>query len=190
MNLQERANCYNKAFPNYPPLVTTDRWLYGMWMIGNNYKAAQGFYGEYPPTYLKRIRSLFPDKDKILHLFSGSVQDGSAITFDLVQPADVTGNAEELDSYFSAHSFNLILADPPYSQEDAEHYGTPMVNRNKVISKCVNVLEPEGFICWLDTILPMYRKIELTMVGTIGIIRSTNHRFRVVSIFQRKVSNG
>jgi len=29
--------------------------------------------------------------------------------------------------------YDLILADPPYSAEDADHYGTPLVSRNKVV---------------------------------------------------------
>lgn len=184
MKLQDRANLYNQAFPKYPPLVATDRWLYGIWMIGNLYKGT-GFHGAYPHGYLRRIKSLFPDKTKVLHLFSGSVKDPGAITFDLVQPADVQGDAHELSSYFARESFDLILADPPYSQEDANRYGTPTVNRNKVLKECVPILISGGFICWLDMILPMYRKREVSLVGTIGIIRSTNHRFRVVSIFQK-----
>ena len=184
MNLQERANSYNQTFPKYPPLVTTDRWLYGIWVIGNNYRSKQGFYGEYPPNYLKRINSLFPDKQEVLHLFSGSVVDVDGTTFDLKQPADISGDAHSLSQYFPAHVFDLILADPPYSGECAEHYGTPMINRNIVLSECVKVLQPDGFICWMDTILPMYRKAELSLVGTIGIVGSTNHRFRIVSIFQ------
>jgi hypothetical protein len=29
--------------------------------------------------------------------------------------------------------YDLVLADPPYSTSDAERYGVPMVNRNKVM---------------------------------------------------------
>lgn len=186
MNLHDRAECYNRQFPEYPPLATTKRWIYGIWMIGNNYQSKQGFYGEYPPSYLRRIKSLFPDAEDILHLFSGSVRDMVATTFDLAQGADVQGDAEQLDRYFEPDTFDLILADPPYSSEDALHYGTPMINRNKVLSKCIMVLKPDGFICWLDTVLPMYRKADVVLVGTIGVVRSTNHRFRVVSIYQRR----
>jgi len=190
MSLQGRADNYNRAFPNYPPLVTTKRWLYGIWMLGNDYQSKQGYYGEYPPTYLKRIISLFPDEKEVLHLFSGTVQYSTyctGTTFD-IQPdlhPDIVGDAHHLSTYFPRNTFDLILADPPYSQEDAEHYGTPMVNRNQVLKECIPVLKADGFICWLDTVLPMYRKDNLILVGTIGVIRSTNHRFRVVSIFQK-----
>ena len=98
---------------------------------------------------------------------------------------DVTGDAHELAKHFKAGYFDLIIADPPYSSEDANHYGTPMVNRNKVLAECAKILEPGGFVCWLDQMLPMYRKKELLMCGAIGIIRSTNHRFRVASFFRK-----
>jgi hypothetical protein len=29
---------YKANFPKYPELSQTERWLYGMWIIGNNYK--------------------------------------------------------------------------------------------------------------------------------------------------------
>ena len=185
ISLQERATSYNKAFPKYPPLVCTDRWIYGIWMIGNNYRNKMGYYGEYPQSYIKRVKSIFPDATNILHLFSGIVKSKGGITFDIrpeLKP-DVIGDAHNLSNYFPPNCFDLIMADPPYSQEDSEHYGTPMINRNKVLKECYKVLKPQGFICWLDTVLPMYRKDELLLVGTIGMIRSTNHRFRVLSIF-------
>lgn len=189
ISMQERAKYYNSAFPKYPPLVSTDRWLYGVWMIGNNYRSRANYYGEYPPSYLQRVYSMFPDTQGVLHLFSGSIkiQHEAEITFDInpeLKP-DVVGDANRLSNYFESGYFDLILADPPYSAEDSEHYGTPMINRNSVIKECCKVLVSGGYIVWLDQVLPMYRKDTLLLEGTIGLIRSTNHRFRVVSIFRK-----
>ena len=187
--LQDRADLYNQRYPDYPPLVCTDRWLYGMWMFGNNYRSKNGYYGEYPPSYLSRITCLFPDCDIALHLFSGSLKpDCGGIRFDANPECspDVVGDAEHLSDYFPSDFFSVVYADPPYSNEDADHYGTCMVNRNKVVSEGYKVLRVGGFLVWLDQVLPMYRKTELKMVGKIGLIRSTNHRFRVVCIFQKQ----
>jgi len=183
--LVERAQLYTKAFPEYPPLRADGRWLDGMWILGNNYRGS-GYYGAYPPQYVKRIMSLFPDAQRVLHLFSGSLPPGNYVRFDINPDlGDVCGDAHRLSEYFAAGSFDLILADPPYSKEDADHYGTPMVNRNKVVSECAKVLEPGGFLVWLDQVLPMFRKDELHFCGAIGLVRSTNHRFRVVAVFRR-----
>ena len=153
--------------------------------MGNNYKGS-GFYGAYPPAYGRRVMSLFPDAKRVLHLFSGSLPKGDYVRFDLRKRADVKGDAHELGKHFGAGAFDLILADPPYSVEDAKRYGTPMVDRKKCLSEAGKVLTPGGFIVWLDTVLPMFTKREFNLVGLIGMVRSTNHRFRVVSIFQKR----
>lgn len=188
ISLYDRTKLYNDAFPKYPPLVSTDRWLYGIWMIGNNYQSANQFYGEYPASYVNRIMSMFPDSESILHLFSGSLNyTAKGTNFDInpdLKP-DVVGDAHNLSKYFPQNEFDLIMADPPYTAEDSIHYGTPMINRSKVISEAVKILKPGGYIVWLDQVLPMYRKVDIELVGTIGVIRSTNHRFRVVSIFRK-----
>ena len=181
--LKERAEFYSKTFPNWPPLRADDRWLDGMWILGNDYRGS-GYYGSYPPNYLKRVMSIFPDAENILHLFSGSLVDVKGKRLDLKEPADYVGDAHNL-SEIVTEKFDLILADPPYSAEDAEHYGTPMIRRGTVFKQCYSVLEVGGYIVWLDQVLPQFTKQELHLCGVIGIVRSTNHRFRVVSIFKK-----
>ena len=185
--LQERANFYNETcerFAKHAPLVANDRWLYGMWMMGQWWKGS-GYYGAYPPSFLERTMSLFPDAKSILHLFSGSLTEevkGDRLDLNPEFKPEIIGDAHQLSSVVSKN-YDLIIADPPYSSEDANNYGKPMINRNKVVKECYKVLEPGGYLVWLDQILPMYRKDEVTLVGTIGVIRSTNHRVRAVFIF-------
>ena len=184
--LQERAAFYSAAYPKFPPLRADNRWLDGVWFLGNDYKGS-GFYGSYPPGYLKRIFALFPDRQNVLHLFSGPLEINEGVRFDIradLKP-DLQGDAHTLSKHVKRGQFDLILADPPYSIEDAEHYGQPMINRNSVVKECAAILKPGAFLVWLDQILPMYRKDCFRHVGAIGIVRSTNHRFRMVSIFER-----
>ena len=51
--------------------------------MGNDYRVKTGYYGGYPAGYLRRIRALFPDKQRVLHLFSGKV-DLTALPGDTV----------------------------------------------------------------------------------------------------------
>ena len=188
ITLGERAEFYNQTFPKFAKqawLTASDRWLWGTFSIGNNYQGS-GYYGSYPPNYLKRILSLFPDAENILHLFSGSLTEVEGEKFDInpeLSP-DICGDAHNLSKIVSK-KYDLILADPPYSEEDAKHYGTPMINRNKVIKECSKITEEGGFILWLDQVLPMYRKTELHRCISIAIERSTNHRFRIVTGFMK-----
>ncbi len=183
-SLADRAMFYNKAFPKFPAPRTDDRWLDSIWVLGNDYRGS-GYYGSYPPNYLKRVQSMFPDATSILHLFSGSLPPGNYIRYDIQGDAEAIGDAKDLSLFFELESFDLILADPPYTQEDAEHYGTPLISRNTVLKECAKILEPNGYIVWLDQVLPMFRKDELHLCGLIGIVRSTNHRFRVASFFKK-----
>tara|TARA_R100001082_G_C4291834_1_gene128523 strand:+ start:101 stop:673 length:573 start_codon:yes stop_codon:yes gene_type:complete len=190
LNNQQRLESYYKKL-NFPQsvFVGEDDRLYGTWVMGNNYQVKSTYYGGYPHGYLKRIKALFPDKKNVLHLFSGKVDteiiEGKRVDINPEHQPDYLGNAEELSSFVN-EKFDLILSDPPYSVEDCNHYGTSMIKRNKVLKECVKVLEPEGHLVWLDQVLPMYRKDELKTVGYIGMVKSTNHRFRVITFFEKK----
>jgi hypothetical protein len=192
MNPKIIAKHYNSVFKRYAeqaPLTGTDNWLLGTWMIGNNYRNKKKYHGEYPPGYLDRVLSMFPDVKSrdILHVFSGSLDEETpGDRFDINPDLNTTycGNAEQL-SRIVDKKYKLILADPPYSEEDALKYGVPMVNRNKVVSECVKILELGGCLVWLDQVFPMYRKKELRLFGTIGVVRSTNHRTRMVFMWEK-----
>lgn len=161
--------------------------ILGMWIMGNDYRVKSGYYGGYPAGYLSRIKALFPDKPRALHLFAGRVDletfPGVTVDRDIDLDPDFVDDAETLTDTPVA-DFDLVLADPPYSTEDAVHYGSPMVNRNKVM-RALTQLKPGAHVVWLDQVLPMYRKTDWSIVARIGMVKSTNHRFRVVTIFER-----
>lgn len=187
LEMAERVKLYNEAFPKFPSMWFSKNWLLGVWNMGNNY-GGSGFHGAYPSSYLKRITTLFPDCKDVLHLFSGSLPPDPSYTRVDVNPdraPDVLCDAEELGANFAENTFDIIYADPPYTESDALKYGQPMCNRNKVVKECYKVLKPGGFLCWMDMVLPMYRKTEWKRVGEISISRSTNHRIRGVFIFQK-----
>jgi len=166
--------------------IAGDGRVVGTWIMGNDYRVKSEYYGGYPAGYLRRVKALFPDRSRVLHLFSGkvdlSVMPGHTvdITSDL-QPTFVD-DAQSLENV-PLDMYDLILADPPYSVEDAEHYQTSMVKRNKVMSALARATSGT-FIVWLDQVLPMYRKVDFSVEAVIGMVRSTNHRFRVVTIFR------
>jgi hypothetical protein len=184
MELQERVNNYHNKFPKYSKLLINNNVIEGIWVMGNNYTTKTSLYGAYPYGYLERIYSLFPlIPNKTLHLFSGSLPDSNE--YDKVDYN--TGlDAETFSDIIPHDTYELILADPPYSIEDCDHYGCCMVKRNVVFKECLNVMKKHGFLIWLDQVLPNYKKDEWNIVGRIGMVKSTNHRFRVVTIFQKK----
>jgi hypothetical protein len=59
-----------------------------------------------------------------------------------------------------------------------------MVKRNKVMDALSRV-KTGTHVVWLDQVLPMYRKVDWSVIGVIGMVKSTNHRFRVITIFEK-----
>lgn len=185
---QQRIDSYVKktGFPK-SLFIAEDNRVVGTWIMGNDYRVKSSYYGGYPAGYLKRVKALFPEKKQVLHLFSGKV-DLSVFPGDTV---DVNPNlkptylddAQTLENV-PLENYDLVLADPPYSVEDCEHYGTSMVSRNKVM-KALERVRPGTHIVWLDQVLPMYRKAVFAPEAVIGMWKSTNHRFRGITIFCR-----
>lgn len=184
-----RDSVYGKKFPasTLHPEPGDGR-VYGWWMIGNDYRNKSKLYGAYPRGLLDRLMAMYPDAERVLHVFSGSLPPGPYVRFDLSKDriADVYGDAQELSSHFGSNSFDLVVGDPPYGPAEAVKYGTPMPNRAKVLREIYKVLEPGGHLVWLDRRRPMYRKSEWRWQGVVGILRSTNHEYRGLEFFQRQ----
>lgn len=162
--------------------------LYGIWVIGAFFKNETPFYGAHPRSYLERVMALFPDAgDSVLHACSGSLPPGPYVRLDLnpARGADVVGNVYDAPELLGDRTFRLICCDPPYSDSDAAKYGTAMVDRRRAIEALAFVAEPGGHLVWLDTVWPMHNKAQWVTVGRICLIRSTNHRVRLISIFER-----
>ncbi len=189
MNLQDRIDNYVKE-TKYPLslFISEDGRIVGTWIMGNNYRVKSTYYGGYPSGYLKRIKSLFPDKKNILHLFSGKVDinilPGKTVDVNAENVPDYLDDAQTMEKV-PLEEFDLICADPPYSVEDCEHYKCTMIKRNVVMRTLGKRLQSGAHVIWLDQVLPMYRKNEFSIDGVIGMVKSTNHRFRIITIFRK-----
>ena len=189
MDWAERIDSYCRLtkFPR-SLFVAGDGRVVGTWIMGNDYRVKSGYYGGYPAGYLKRVAALFPDRRRVLHVFSGKVDLGSmpgdTVDSNPAMTPTWLADAHDLSMVPLAH-YDLVLADPPYSVEDAERYQTSMVRRNVVMRSLAAGLSAGARVVWLDQVLPMYRKDEWAIEAVIGMVKSTNHRFRVTTIFRR-----
>ena len=184
----DRIENYRRVIRRAAYVSYEDSWAHGMWFLGNSWAVKSGYYGGYPQGYLKRLRALFPDKSRVLHLFSGKVNTAEF-------PGDTCDVNPTLEPTFIADAhvltgvpieeYDLIVADPPYSAEDADRYGTPLVNRNKVVAALAPRMQPGAHLAWLDQVQPVYRKDLLKPEAAIGVVRSTMHRYRCLLIWRR-----
>lgn len=179
--------CRETGFPR-SLFIAEDGRVVGTWIMGNDYRVKSGYYGGYPAGYLKRIAALFPDRQKVLHVFSGKVDltamPGDTVDCNSAMEPTFIADAHDL-SGVPLTDYELVLADPPYSIEDAERYQTTMVKRNVVMRSLAAGMRADARVVWLDQVLPMYRKDEWSIEAVIGMVKSTNHRFRLVTIFRR-----
>jgi hypothetical protein len=188
MGWRERIASYDRVtgFP-HSLFIAGEGSVIGVWVMGNDYRVKTGYYGGYPPTYLRRIKALFPDKRRVLHLFSGKVSlkdfPGDTVDLDSALEPTYVDDAQTLE-YVPLEQYDLVLADPPYSVEDAERYQATMIKRN-VVMRALQRLPAGAHVVWLDQVLPMYRKANWHVDAYIGMVKSTNHRFRVITIFRR-----
>lgn len=131
------------------------------------------------------MEALFPDRTWTLHLFSGELHaKENEVTFDIF-PRDgvsVVGDVRNLP--FACDSFDFVLADPPYSQADADHYMTRMINRGKTMRDLRGVVCAGGVVAWLDTVRPMYSSKLWRQRGAIAVLVSTNTHVRCLSLFE------
>jgi 16S rRNA G966 N2-methylase RsmD len=189
MDWQSRIRNYVRetGFPECL-FVGADGRVVGTWIMGNDYRVKSAYYGGYPAGYLRRIQALFPDKRRVLHLFSGHVDlatfPGDTVDINPGFCPTYVDDAQTLQRV-PLDTYDLVLADPPYSIEDADHYRTTMVKRN-VVMRALQRLPLGAHVVWLDQVLPMYRKDAFEQQAVIGMVKSTNHRFRVITIFQRR----
>lgn len=161
---------------------------YGVWVIGAFFRNDAALYGAHPRSYLERVLALFPDVgESLLHACSGSLPPGPYVRLDLnpARAADIVGNVYDAPELLSGRRFRLITCDPPYSDADAVKYGTAMIDRQRAIAALAHVVEPGGHLVWLDQVWPVHNKTQFVTVGRIALIRSTNHRVRLISIFER-----
>ena len=115
MNWQDRIENYKRetGFPE-ALFIGADGRVVGTWIMGNDYRVKSEYYGGYPAGYLKRIKSLFPDKANVLHLFSGKVDlaafPGKTVDINPETSPDFVDDAQRLTNV-PLEDFDLVLAD-------------------------------------------------------------------------------
>ena len=180
--LVERIN----ALP-YPPTVYSHNWIYGLWYCGTAWQKAI-YYGQFPATFVKRITTMFPtSENRMAHLCCGRCHiDGATNVDNMPLPeADVVADVESLP--FRDGSYDVVLIDPPYTEEDASRYKqSRLISSRKVMAESRRVLNDEGWLLWLDEKYPSYRRAEWSLRGLIGIVTGFERRTRVLSMFQKK----
>lgn len=163
--------------------------LRGTWVIGSVFGHKTSYYGEYPYKVKERILALFPDCERVVHLFSGIIKNDlpTVITYDIkpeLHPTicDDVRNVKKHTEVFA--KAQLVISDPPYDTKDFEKYGVKPFDKRAVIQELGEIMSKHSFLCWLDTIIPMYSKKVWELRGHIGMVIGTNTRARMLDIWE------
>jgi hypothetical protein len=183
--VQISVAAWNAAFPKYPALFEDKGCIYGVWYTGTAWHKSR-LHGEFPPNFLKRALALFPGAQEVLHCPSGTVV-GPGTTIDRVRDKvrcpQIVADAAALP--IQSGTIDLVLSDPPYSDEDSKIYDCPPFPQKRFMSEARRVLRRGGYLGVLHLYLPPYRKSEWKLVGIICIITAPSRSPRIFSIFKR-----
>lgn len=164
------------------------------------------YYGAYPNGFLERARVLMGvhRHASMLHVCGGSAKLYPAwlklcpndYTLDLdasLKPDFVQDARGELPfrplGDGNAEAWDALIADPPYTDPDAEHYAPGagcMPSANALLRGMLRVVRPHGRVAMLHYVLPQPPRVGVRFVACVGVIVGFNNRMRVFSVFERE----
>lgn len=147
------------------------------WMLPrpkpDKYKGGMPLYGE--DWVLELARDLYgKHTDSILNVFCGMNKQGYRVDLNPSVNPDLVCDIHKLSTFLDK-KFDIILADPPYSDEETRQlYGThlPKLNYSKWTKECDKLLNPGGlFIIYHKCLVPnpdpeKYKIVKRVFVGT------------------------
>lgn len=126
---------------------------------------------------------------KLLNLFCGMNKYGMRVDIKEEVEPDIVADAHNFvdANNLKEEQFDVILADPPYSNEESkELYGTPDINYNKWTKQCDKVLKPGGLlIVYHKYIMPNPDPSKYRVEKRVFIGNRSRHLPRVAIYFRK-----
>lgn len=155
------------------------------------------YKGAYPNGFLTRLDLLLEitEKDKVLHLFSGSIQGREGEdTMDIQDTHSPTFVADARERFpMEDNTYDVVISDPPYDMKTNEGvkidysdklWKTEFIKPYAWVKEAVRVLKPGGYLAILHHLV--YKTPdECRRAMTVSITCGPNTRVRVLSIFQK-----
>jgi hypothetical protein len=179
--------------------MTTYRPIADTWILARaKLKDGAKYYGAYPGGFLHRARALLgvSQNDPVLHVCGGMVR---AYPYSGLGPNDRTLDADPAlcpDFLTDAREpypsgFAAVLADPPYSKPDADHYkpGASFYPSPRVIvSRALAALPPGGRVGILH-VVPPRPPAGTRFVAAVTVIVGFDNAVRMFSVFEKPTSD-
>jgi 16S rRNA G966 N2-methylase RsmD len=151
----------------------------------DHYKGGMPLHAE--KWLLKLAGEIISDSSPlVLNLFCGMNTEGIRVDLNPDVKPHFLCDAHELSKHIE-FEFDVILADPPYSDDEAkELYGTPKLNYKKWTTEATKLLRPGGLlIVYHKYVMPNPNPEIYTVVKRVFIGSRSYHLPRVAIYFQR-----
>lgn len=175
--------------PGYRPI--TDTWF----LARAKLKHGATYYGAYLGGFPERARALLGATldEPVLHVCGGLARlypyaggfGPRDKTLDLDADVRPDYHQDARDAY--PRGFKAMLCDPPYSEQDAEHYA-PTAARypapGLIVRNALDALEPGRRVGIIHYLCPQ-PPASARFVACVGIVSGFNNRIRVYSVFEK-----
>ena len=151
----------------------------------DHYKGGMPLYAE--DWLVKLARDILGKEQlEILNLFCGMNSYGLRVDIKQEVKPDIVCDAHEVSKYIKK-KFDFILADPPYSTEEAKDiYGTPPLKYKKWTLECDKLLTKGGLLCvYHKYIMPNPDSTKFVVEKRVFIGNRTYHLPRVAIFFRK-----
>ena len=145
------------------------------------------YKGGFPLHFEKKLLSYLglSTEHLILHPFGGMAEYGIRVDIKPDVKPDIIADAHNLP--FRDNIFDLVLCDPPYSDEYSKKlYGTGSIRYGEYSKEAARVCRFGGFLAIYHKVWKPKPSNDLSYFAVIVVLVRFNHAPRVVSIFQKQ----
>jgi len=155
----------------------------------DHYKGGMPLYAE--EWLMDLAYELLPEMESYpapINVFCGMNKMGFRIDIKPEVKPDLIADAHELSKYPQLHKTYIILADPPYSEQEAKDlYGTPKLHYKKWTAECEKLLYKGGLlIIYHKFVMPNPNPEKFEVVKRVFIGNRPYHLPRVAIYFRKK----
>jgi len=142
------------------------------------------YKGAFPLHFEQNLVQLLGYPERILHPFGGMAEFGMRVDLNPTVEPNFVADAHELP--FEDEAFDLVILDPPYSDEEArELYDTPPLRPGVYTAEAVRVLEEGGWLVVYGDREPR-RPPRCNHALRIVVVLRPGHRSRTAMVFQKR----